>query len=165
MSMYTNWLNDLALLPDIHLSHWQPLQHQRQSTTLQADQLAQALATLGPVSGWLLEPSAVTQLDQQVLDGKHYPVSAELFTAPDADGLQRCWQLTHLGRGQWQLHSHQIHPVPADQANCLGQRVQQRHVHAAATRLLYWKLWHADPDSRAPQCTTAVLAAIEGSRP
>lgn len=129
-----------------------------ESRALSADALASALAGLGPVSGWLMQTGQVHRLHKQAIPAAGSILSAE-FHGPGDDGQeQTCWQVIHLGRGQWQLHAHHIRPVPASEANVLGERIRQRHVDGG--QLHYYRLWQPDGDD-APQCRIALLTAIE----
>lgn len=164
MSTPSAWLADLALLPDIEMHLWKHFKHEHQGQRLQADTLAAALSALGPVSGWLSEPSAITELRNQSIQPSQLPLNGEFFAQVEADGLLQCWQLSHLGRGQWQLDSHRLQACAAEQANCLGERVQQLHANRANAHLDYWRLWHAD-DELSPRCAIALLCLIHESAP
>ncbi len=161
MSMIENWLADLVLLPEVDTARWRPLRHHQASRTLEAGALQEALAGLGPVTGWVTEPARVTQLDRQILALVQKPLSGE-FCQPGPDGGQRVWQLTCLPRGQWSLTEHQLAPCDAADANALGEAVSYLHADDSSIRLHYLRLWHAD-DEGAPACTQAVLAGIGGN--
>lgn len=160
MTTPSAWLNNLALLPDIDMQHWKLFKHEHHSQCLQQDTLAPTLSALGKVSGWLSEPSAITELRNQPITPSQLPLKGEFFSHGQSGESLQCWQLSHLGRGMWQLDSHVLQPCAADQANCLGERVQQLHANRVNAYLGYWRLWHPDVD-QAPQCAIALLCTID----
>lgn len=158
MSTPAHWLNDLALLPDQDMANWQPLQHQAETRHLSGDELATALAALGPVSGWLMCTGQVHRLHQQPVPATTGILSGEFHSTAGEGQAQTCWQLSHQGRDQWQLHTHHIQVVPSGAANALGERISHRHVDGG--HLHYYRLWQPDND-QAPQCRIALLTGIQ----
>lgn len=147
------WLNDLALLPDIKIQQWQTFQYSSESRILGKSELAATLAELGDVSGWLTETSRVMELENQPIQLQHQPLEGEFFSG------DQHWQLTQLPRGKWQLTRHQLTLCSADQADCLAQPVTHLHATDKNKCLKYWKLWTANQD-RAPEANIALLTAI-----
>lgn len=154
MSEITQWLADLALLPETAIERWQAFRHQHDHQQCDAAGLPALLAALGEVSGWLSETGRVRELRQQPVEADGLPLAGEFFRGDSH------WQLQHLGRGRWELHHHQLHPCAADEASHLGERISQRHADGGA-RLNYWRLWAKDEADGLPQCQLAVLFSIE----
>jgi hypothetical protein len=163
MSQVQQWINDLALLPDLTpaIQRWQPFLHSCTARVLNRDQLPSALAELGAISGWITETSRVTELENQPVELQSLPLAGEFFNR--ADHGTNHWQLTQLPRGQWQLTHHQLQACPAEQANCLAQPVTHLHAKKDNTQLSYWKLWSASEPDSAPNATAALLMAIEST--
>lgn len=151
------WLNDLALLPDIDIQQWQTFLHSSETQTLGKAELEAALVELGSVSGWLTETSRVIELENQTIKLQHLPLEGEFFS--EDKNTHKHWQLTQLPREKWQLTRHEMQPSPANQANCLAQPVTHLHASDKNKRLKYWKLWTADK-KRAPEANIALLTAI-----
>lgn len=154
MSEITQWLADLALLPEMNMARWQPFRHQCDSRRCNSADLPTLLAELGEVSGWLSETGRVRELRQQPVTVDGLPLAGEFFRDDSH------WQLQHLGRGLWELTHHQLHPCTADEASHLGELVRQQHADRRA-RLNYWRLWTRAEAGGLPQCELAVLADIE----
>lgn len=151
-----HWLQDLALLPDFDSGHWQPFLHSTSSQRLDRHSLSQALAGLGPVSGWLQETGRTLTLRKEQVQSGNLLLAGELFAANDH------WLLTRLPRDIWELHHHRLQAVPANQANCLGEVASQLLAGRKPGQLHYWKLWQADAKQQgAPLCRIALLTAIE----
>ena len=161
MSTLQSWLDDLARMSGIDASRWKMFRHVHSAINLQADELDEALAALGPVSGWLVEPSAVRELQAQVISLQQRPLSAEFFRA-GPDGGTQSWQLAYVPRQGWCLDTHTLEPCMSDDANCLAEPAWQLHAHRPGTRLAYWRLWKPDP-SGAPACSIALLCDFEES--
>lgn len=161
MSIFQSWLDDLARMPGIDVDRWTTFRHAHSATSLQAGELDEALAALGPVSGWLVEPSAVRELQAQAVSLQQRPLSAEFFRrAPD--GAVQSWQLAYVPGQGWSLDAHMLEPCAADDANCLAEPAWQLHAHRPGTRLAYWRLWKPDP-SGAPACSIALLCDLQES--
>lgn len=163
MTSVATWLEDLALLPDIDLKNWKSFRHEHRSRSLEGADVATALSDLGPVSGWLSEPSAVSELHDQVPTPTQRPLAGEFFASMEGGG-HCCWLLGYHGRGRWQLDEHTLLPCAAADANCLGQQMRLRHADRPGAHLVYWKLWQGDAE-QAPYSSTALLCAIEEGNP
>jgi|GEM_PF-5326791 len=163
MSQVQQWVNDLALLPDLTptIQLWQPFLHNCTASTLSLEQLPEVLSKLGDVSGWMTETSRVVELDMQSIELESLPLAGEFFNR--TDHCTNHWQLAQLPRGQWQLTYHQLQACPAEQANCLAQPVSHLHTSKDDTQLSYWKLWSASEPDSAPSATAALLMAIEST--
>jgi|TARA_R110002167_G_scaffold366254_1_gene594017 hypothetical protein len=163
MSQVQQWINDLALLPDLTpaIQRWQPFLHSCTASVFSREQLPEALKALGAVSGWLTETSRVTELESQPVELQSLPLAGEFFNS--AQQHTNHWQLTQLPRGQWQLTHHQLQACPAEQANCLAQPVTHLHAHKDNTQLSYWKLWSTSEQDAAPSARIALLMAIEST--
>jgi hypothetical protein len=163
MSQVQQWINDLALLPDLTpaIQRWQPFLHSCTASVFSREQLPDALKALGAVSGWLTETSRVIELESQSIELQSLPLAGEFFNGTE-HGTNH-WQLTQLPRGQWQLTHHQLQRCKAEQANCLAQPVSQLHAKKDNTQLSYWKLWSASEQDPAPSATAALLMAIEST--
>ena len=150
MSFVTQWMADLALLPDIEMECWQPFRHEHESRISAHEALSALLHELGEVSGWIKETSRVVKLDK---------VRIELESRP---------LLGLLPGGRWQLHTHRLTACPAADATHLGERVEHLLAGKRGGRLQYWRLWDvegADPaECGAPQCRIALLTGIQESR-
>lgn len=155
MSTIKQWIDDLALLPELNQASWQPFRHSSETTTLERSQLNAALADTGTVTGWITETSRVVELTDEVIELKNLPLAGEWFSGNNH------WVLSQLPRGKWQLTHHQLQPCNADDANCLGQAVTHLHANSNEHSLLYWKLWQ-DTDF-GPQAGIALLAAIDNT--
>lgn len=151
------WLSDLALLPDIDAEAWQPFTYHHTGVLLQARELADALAALGPVTGWLTETGCVRRLHDEAIALKGFVLEGEFFR----DTVH--WQLSRAPRDRWQLNAHCVQPCSAAEATHLGQPVSHLLAGRAGARLHYWRLWTAGADN-APHCALAVLAGVEDSR-
>ena len=155
-SNIAQWQQDLALLPDMEMSEWQPFLHSCSSQQLDRDQLVSALTALGNVSGWLQESGQTLTLRQQSIQPGNALLAGELFAGNDY------WLITRLPRDRWQLHHHRLLPVAASEANSLGQATRQLLSGRQPGQLCYWKLWKADLEQEnAPVCRIALLTAIE----
>lgn len=157
MSEITQWLADLALLPEMEIERWQPFRHQHERRQCGAAELPALLAALGEVSGWLVETGRVRELRRQPVEVQGLPLDGEFFRGDSH------WQLQHLGRDRWELHHHQLHRCAAHEASHLGEHVHQRHADGGC-RLNYWRLWARARADGLPQCELAVLFSIEESR-
>ncbi|KAI5911981.1 hypothetical protein PA01_00100 [Azoarcus sp. PA01] len=153
----SRWLSDLALLPDIDVEAWQPFIYDHTCVLLQAGELADALAALGPVTGWLTEAGCVRRLHDETIALTGFALDGEFFR----DTVH--WQLSRLPRGRWQLNAHRVQPCSAADATHLGEPTSHLLAGRPGARLQYWRLWTAGPDN-APHCPLAVLAGIEDSR-
>lgn len=157
MSTISQWLTDLARLPDAEADQWQACQHNQTSKTCNQTDLAMHLRELGKVSGWLTETGRVVKLHEEIIALENLPLAGEFFSAQDH------WQLTQLPRGQWQITHHTLQPCAAEAANCLAERVSHLLAGQRSGYLHYWKLWVPAADG-APENRIALLAAIEESR-
>lgn len=153
----SRWMSDLALLPDIDAEAWQPFTYHHTSVLLQAGELTDALAALGPVTGWLTETGRVRRLLNEAIALEGFALEGEFFR----DTVH--WQLSRLPRDRWQLNAHHVRPCSTGEATHLGQPVSHLLTGRPGARLHYWRLWTAGPDN-APHCPLAVLAGIEESR-
>lgn len=151
------WLSDLALLPEVDAQDWKPFACDYACTTLGIEELADALAALGPVTGWLTETGRVRRLQDEAIALDGFALEGEFFRDTDH------WQLSRLPRDRWQLHRHRLQPCAAAEATHLGQPVTHLLTGQPGATLRYWRLWTAGPDN-APHCSLAVLAGIEDSR-
>lgn len=161
MSTLQSWLDDLARMPGIDTDRWMTFRHAHSAINLQADELDEALAALGPVSGWLVEPSAVRELQAQAIGLQQRPLSAEFFRQ-GPEGAMQSWQLAYVAGQGWRLDTHTLEPCTGDAANCLAEPAWHLHAHRPGTRLAYWRLWKPDA-SGAPACSVALLCDLQES--
>lgn len=101
---------------------------------LEADELADHLAALGPVTGWLLEASAVRELWDEVLECQSLPLGGEWCRE------DQHWQLEHIHGQQWRLHHYRLTPAEDASATHLGMQVHQLKADGEGW-LYYWCLW------------------------
>ena len=162
MTEMTQWMADLALLPDIDMDYWQPFCHEYASQTCAREDLPALLGDLGKVSGWIKETGRVVMLDNEHIELELRPLAAEFFQGETA------WQLSLLPGGRWQLHTHRLTACSAADATHLGERVEHLLAGKRGGRLQYWRLWGpAESDAAdcgAPQCRIALLTGIKESR-
>lgn len=166
MSAIENWLADLQRTPAPNGNErddWLPFRHTCTTRALSADDLANVLRELGPVSGWITETGRVVQLEQQFIELVHRPLAGEFFRESDH------WQLNAHPRGRWLLHHHELSACSPAEATHLGEKVE--HLMAAPKRgwLEYRRLWApgVDPDTHhdlGPVCRIALLTAIRMDR-
>lgn len=161
MSTLQSWVDDLARMPGIDSDHWKTFRHAHSAAHLQAEQLDDALAALGPVSGWLVEPSSVRELHAQAISLRQRPLSAEFFR-PGPEGGAQSWQLAYRPGHGWCLDAHTLEPCQSADANCLAEPAWHLHAHRPGARLAYWRLWKPD-SSGAPACGIALLCDIQES--
>lgn len=159
MNSITQWQRDLALLPDIDMHDWQPFLHQCRVQQLNRAELAAALSELGSVTGWLQETGQTLTLCSEPVQSCNPLLAGEIF----AESTH--WIITRLPRDRWTLSTHQLLPVSAFEANCLGERVTQLEAGKRNRQLRYWRLWQPDDQQlNAPICRIALLTAIEDIR-
>lgn len=162
MRTLQTWLADLSRMPTLQegdREYWQPFRHTCTSRTLGADELADTLRQIGPVSGWLIETGRVVELEQQTIELLHMPLAGEFFRG------DQHWQLSAHPRGCWLLHHHTLNPCSAEEATHLADKVEHLLASPRRGRLVYWRLWapETEPDTNAdlgPTCRIALLTAI-----
>ena len=152
--MITTWLVDQQRLPDGSTTRWKPLRMTRHTTPCSAQTLPDALAALGPVTGWLLGSDGLRLLRGEAVTEVSRWLAGELFRDHDS------WVLSRQPRDQWTLTHIQLAPATADEADTLGEAVTQLADHADCERLHYWRLWQPDADGL-PVCNAAVLRELD----
>lgn len=161
MSAIQAWMDDVARMPELEEVRWQPFRHHHSTQVLTDDTLRTALEALGPVTGWVTEPSRVVELHDQAIELGQRALSAEFFQR-QSEGQQRVWQLTCQPRDRWCLVQHDLEACDPGEADTLGEATNHLHVEDPARRLQYWRLWQPDEEG-APACRIALLVDMGGS--
>ena len=159
MNHIANWMDAVAALQSTGLKELLPVIYTVEVSDLNREGIGEFLANLPSVTGWVCEPSSVSELNAEKIVLTQLPLSGEFFQK-DSDGKAlQCWQLSHLGRNRWQVAKHTIQHANADTANGLSESVQ--HLHASRNAVLeYKKIWQLD-ESGAPSAKVAVLVDIK----
>lgn len=162
MSAIQAWMEDVARMPGLEGVRWQPFRHRQTTQVLTDEALRAALEALGPVTGWVTEPSRVLELHEETIELGQRPLSGEFFQRQSEDGRQHVWQLTCQPRDRWSLVRHELEACEPGEADTLGEATNHLHVDDAVKCLQYWRLWQPD-DEGAPACRIALLVDMGGS--